>query len=43
MNFWVENISPRTIMQGLTTEQLGCLCAGTAKNLTIGDILDCNF
>ena len=30
-------------MQGLTTEQLGCLCERMAKILTIFDILDAIF
>jgi len=42
-NLWVESILPRITMQGLTTEQLGCICEAMAKRLIIFDILDANF
>lgn len=42
-NLWVESIIPRIIMQGLTTEQLDCICEAMAKHLIIFDILDATF
>jgi hypothetical protein len=42
-NLWVESITPRTIMQGLTTEHLDYLCKGMANSLTISTFSTLHF